>query len=603
MALLTVATLMAVAMATGCSTLGVKTATREAAGNKKQAMDLFIEGKVAEAQENYAAAATSYYEALLHDPDSPEITQALARAFIKDGKLLAATIYSRKAVKLNPSNLEGWRMLQQLEQHNGNTAAAAEAMEMYIKLNPESDFFDTLRLAWYYFDLGREKEARSMLISLANQQETTAQEMIEIAGLFKEMGLTNESMSVSKRVVERDPLDVDAWLFLGDVYEQNARFDDALATYKEGLENNPDSDRLMIALGNLSLMMNDWDSVITYFENAIHSGLDNPKVEKVLCAMYFYAGRDSDGDAALARLVEAGEDDAPLYFYLGKAMNYLERYEKAVDYFQKGFSKITDDMQQGEIMTACRGYARALIYLDRPDDALDMVNDVGATFITDRIQIKVLEASIYMDLGRFEDAIAIYEWLLASDPKSVSFLLWLGQAFTSAGEYAKAEATLQKVPAIDKNNLGYLIQLSIVYDMSGQFDKAESALKVIIDREPDSALALNNLAYMYIEHDRNISKAIDMTKRALEIEPNNGAYFDTLGWGYFKQGKYDLARKSIEEALRLEDTPDRGVIYNHYGDVLNKLGMPAEARGAYKKAIDLGEDSELLQRKIEQLVQ
>ncbi|MFC1692875.1 tetratricopeptide repeat protein, partial [Candidatus Latescibacterota bacterium] len=120
---------------------------------KKKAMDFFIEGKVAETKENYPQAITSYMEALQYDPESEEIILALATALVNDGKIRSALYFTRLALRINPSNPDSWRMLKYLEQREGRIDKAAEALEVYIKLNPEVKFIDYIQLAWYYLEL------------------------------------------------------------------------------------------------------------------------------------------------------------------------------------------------------------------------------------------------------------------------------------------------------------------------------------------------------------------------------------------------------------------------------------------------------------------
>ena len=145
------------------------------------------------------------------------------------------------------------------------------------------------------------------------------------------------------------------------------------------------------------------------------------------------------------------------------------------------------------------------------------------------------------------------------------------------------------------------MQLSMLYDTTGEFKKAEEALLKVLKLEPENDLALNNLAYMYIENDKNISRAIDMVKRAIEKKPENGAYHDTLGWGYYKKDQYKKAKKHIENALVWEEINGKGIIYEHYGDILVKLKMKKEAIEAYRKAIESGEDESKIQPKLDKL--
>jgi len=297
----------------------------------------------------------------------------------------------------------------------------------------------------------------------------------------------------------------------------------------------------------------------------------------------------------------AGEDDASFYFSLGKAMNFLERFKEAVGYFSTGFEKGIGDMTEEEVFNAYTRYAHALVRLDRHDDAIELIHGSATEHVKNRDGIKLLEASIYMDMKRYDDAILIYEWLLGSDPENVRYIMMLGQVYNSAKRYDKAEETFLRINKVDPDNIDYLIQLSLVYDFTGQFKKAEKSLLQVLKKEPKNALALNNLAYMYIEHDVKISKAITMAKKALDIDPRNGAYHDTLGWAYYKKGKYGEAMEYIENALKWEDTPDRGIVYDHYGDILLKLGRKQEAADAYRQAIELGEDAGRIQPKLDSL--
>lgn len=594
--------LIGVSLLTGCAgTAPKQKETRQSAAQKKRAMDLFIDGKVAEAKEKFAEAITCYIEALQYDPESEDIAFAIARAFFKERKTRSALYYARMAVRLNPKKPTNWRLLQQLEQIEGRTAEAAEALKMYIKLSPESDFFDVVWLARYYFDIGREKEAKDLLLSVMKDNERTAEEMSGAARLLADKSYFEEALSIYRRIVERDPMNVNAWISLGNLYEDNKWKGDARNAYLLGFENNPGSVDLMVLIGNMCLYENDWDCAINYFEKAVAKEIKHTKINKTLCALYYYAGRESDAVATFNRLKEEGNDNSPLYFSLGKAMNYLERYEEADKYYKKGFEKADDKIPEDSMLNAYRGYASTLIHLDRHEDAIELIRGSAGSYIKNREAIKLLEASVYLDLKRYDDAIAIYDWLLASDPKNIHYILTLGQAYTASDRFDKAEETLLKVADINPDNIGHLIQLSLVYDFTGQFKKAEKSLLKVLKIEPENALALNNLAYMYIEHDVKISKATEMVKRALVLEPRNGAYHDTLGWGYYKKGKYKEARKYIESALKWEDTPDKGVIYDHYGDILIKLDKNKEAIEAYRKAIELSEDKDRIQQKLDKL--
>ncbi len=585
----------------GCAAVSKKTVTKQDAVDKKKAMDLYIEGKIAESKKDFSGASASYLEALQYDPKSVDITVAVARAFFKGRKLKTALLYSEKALKLDSKNQDALRMVQQLYQLDGRTADAAEALEKYLDTSKEVAFMDILWLSRYYFELDRRDEARNLLLRITKSKNRTAEEISAAADVLLREGYYDDAITCIKRIVERDPLDPQGWMMLGQLYEERAMFNDARNAYMRGLENNPGNVELMVNMGNICLVDNDWDCAIQYFEQSIVNGANIDKIPKVLCALYYYAGRDRDAEQAVATIVKNDQDNVEFYFSLGKAMNYLGRNEEAIEFYRKGFSKGVVDMSDDQVFNAYGRFARSLIRLGRNEEAVDLVRRGAATQIKDGNLVKILEASIYMDLQRYEDAILIYDWLLGSQPDNVRFVMMLGQAYNTAGFYDKAEETFLKVKDIEPDNIDYLVQLSLVYDFTGNFKKAEKSLLEVIEKDPEHALALNNLAYMYIEHDTKLSKAIDMVKSALELDPTNGAYYDTLGWGYYMKGDYREARENIEIALKWEDTPDQGVIFEHYGEILHKLGDKDKARDAFKRAIELGEDPSRIQKKMDGL--
>ena len=89
-----------------------------------------------------------------------------------------------------------------------------------------------------------------------------------------------------------------------------------------------------------------------------------------------------------------------------------------------------------------------------------------------------------------------------------------------------------------------------------------------------------------------------MIKKALSIQPDNGAYVDSLGWLYFKQGKIQEALKELERAGSLMEDP---VIYDHLGDVYFKTGDNANAKLSWQKSLKLDPKQDKIKEKIEQL--
>ncbi len=113
-------------------------------------------------------------------------------------------------------------------------------------------------------------------------------------------------------------------------------------------------------------------------------------------------------------------------------------------------------------------------------------------------------------------------------------------------------------------------------------------------QSPRNPIALNNLGYFLTERDEKFDEAIKLIEQALEIDPLNPSYLDSLGWVYFKLGKLSEAEKYLKEALQIDDTSS--TIHEHLGDVYQKQGKLDLAKTAWQKALSLTEEAEEISR-------
>lgn len=130
----------------------------------------------------------------------------------------------------------------------------------------------------------------------------------------------------------------------------------------------------------------------------------------------------------------------------------------------------------------------------------------------------------------------------------------------------------------------------MAYERAGQWDKAETDLLAALEYRPDDPYVLNYLGYSWADQGKNLQQSLDMIRRAVEAEPNNGFIADSLGWVYYRLGNYDQALGYLEKAVQLE--PYDAVINDHLGDVYWKLGRKLEARYQWQRARNYAEDDE-----------
>ena len=139
----------------------------------------------------------------------------------------------------------------------------------------------------------------------------------------------------------------------------------------------------------------------------------------------------------------------------------------------------------------------------------------------------------------------------------------------------------------DLLNADFYFDYGAAAEQAGQYVKATELFRKSIELDPgNAARSYNYLGYMWVERSENLDEAGQFIRRALEMEPTNGAYIDSLGWLYFKQGKFDEALTELLRAAELLPEPD-AVVFEHIGDACDKLGRRAEAVLYWQKALQL----------------
>jgi tetratricopeptide (TPR) repeat protein len=212
-------------------------------------------------------------------------------------------------------------------------------------------------------------------------------------------------------------------------------------------------------------------------------------------------------------------------------------------------------------------YAKALARLDKLDDALRSV-DVAMKHAKDeqRFPIEHLRVRILAQADRFQDA-----------------------------ERTCNELLKQHVLPSDQQEIRYL--LSNVYNAWKKLPECESQLEWILRSDPDNATANNDLGYIWADQNKNLEQAEAMIRRAIEVDreqrqragltgEDNAAYVDSLGWVLFRRGKLDEAVRELERAAKFPDGDDP-VMWDHLGDVYHHLMRLAEARAAWRRALEL----------------
>ncbi len=192
------------------------------------------------------------------------------------------------------------------------------------------------------------------------------------------------------------------------------------------------------------------------------------------------------------------------------------------------------------------------------------------------------------DLGRTDEALARLKSLTARHPHAYKPYLTMGNILRShkrwrqaAKAYSRALARMGK-PQPRHWTIYYF--RGIAFERSGQWPRAEADFRLALKLNPDHPSVLNYLGYSLIDQGKNLEEALQMVKKAVDARPNDGYIVDSLGWAYFRLGRYEDAVKQLERAVELR--PADPVINDHLGDAYWMVGRKLEARFQWLHARD-----------------
>ncbi len=238
--------------------------------------------------------------------------------------------------------------------------------------------------------------------------------------------------------------------------------------------------------------------------------------------------------------------------------------------------------------------------LERANDTYDSIAENSPLRRSAVVQIALnLE-----QLDRKDEAVARLEAIVSKRPDDVEALTALGNVYRSRKDFGKASEAYSRSIALvgDKLDAGHWTLFyfrGIAYERTKEWPKAEADFKKALTLAPDQPLVLNYLGYSWVDQHMNLDEAFAMLKRAVEQRPTDGYIVDSLGWAYYRLGRFEEATRILERAIELK--PSDPVINDHLGDAYWRIGRKLEATFQWNHARDLKPEPEDLPKILEKI--
>jgi len=177
------------------------------------------------------------------------------------------------------------------------------------------------------------------------------------------------------------------------------------------------------------------------------------------------------------------------------------------------------------------------------------------------------------DQGKADEGLAMAKAQLDNTDADRTVWLELGQMDIRLRRWKDAEDAFNKAGALTtkKDDRTYLLFLrGELAERQKHYEPAEQSFRQALDLDPNSSMTMNYLGYMLADKGSRLTEALGLIRKAVELEPMNGAYLDSLGWVYFKLGQYELAEENLRQAVERDQTDP--TVHDHLGDLYEKTG-------------------------------
>jgi tetratricopeptide (TPR) repeat protein len=538
-------------------------------------------GQIYQSVGRHADAVEVFEELVNHHTDHRQLRRLLVDALSAAGEKERARAMLEELIQLDQESLENRLALAQLESEKGNHAAAIDILEQ-----------------------GGQDGAKDPQVQLALSQEYVLRSQSPGLSERQRDGDLARALEILDALL-RESSDVGLVARRARVLALRGDLDAAEAALRAAWQSQPGDVRAPLQLARLLEGAGKDEGAVEVLETLLESGGARgnkavaAEVRQRLAALEARRGNWRDvlahTEALLAEL-DSSESRADIVAFQAEALVQLGRPQKALELLER------EEQRYGPNPRLLLGRADLLGELDRDEEAFALLARPELAAATEE-ELFFGRVRSLLALDAVEAAVAALRE--RADGQGADGLLRGGQFLSFHGRYAEAVPLLRDAVAAgaepeDRRADAHFF-LGQAYERTGRYDDAAEEFQRVLSLRADDSTAMNYLGYMWADQGVHLEQALALVERAVALQPNNGAYMDSLGWAQYRLGRFDAARQSLERAAEL--TPDNATIHEHLGDVYLALGDVPSARAAYERALqhDDNEGVEKVREKLARL--
>lgn len=531
--------------------------------NLAQNAEFFSKGIENKYNDNYDVAIEYFERAIEAYPDDHASMYELSVLYVIKNEFEKGFEHIKKAVELDQNNKWYKIRLADFYKQNGEYESFISIYDQLLENEPAN-----LEYLESYIDallhLGHFETVIEKLNIVEENIGITDYISLEKIEIYKLLGNNDKVVEEMEKLSNAIPYETRYLSMLAELYMQNKREKDAFKIYLKIKEINPNDPYINISLLEYYQKNGEIDNAYQEFILSIkNKNLDyNTKAQ---IYEYWFENK-GDNENVIREAEEAGKafiethpDKELGYYVLGTVYYNNKIYDKAQQYYLDAIEK--------DSTSFITWYQLAITDMElKNNDALYQHTKTALRFYPEQPFFYLLNGIALVEMKNYEDAIKAFEkgrFMSADKSLTSDFDTYIADAYHQLGNKAK---TYEYYDRVLKNN-------------------------------PENVYVLNNYAYFLSMDGVRLDEALKMSAITIEKEPKNVTFLDTYAWILYKLERYKEAKKWMEKVFSYDKNP-QGINYEHYGDILYKLGDTQKAVQNWKKANKLGGTSEFIDQKI-----
>jgi tetratricopeptide (TPR) repeat protein len=583
-------------------------------------------------------AIDEYKLAMAADPSSSFLDTSLAELYAKTGRIRDAVLEAQDILKRDPNSIEAHKLLGRIylrslgdlqggAQSQNVLKLAIEQFKEIVRLDPQ-DVENHLLLGRLYRLDDQMDKAEAEFRTAVKMKPDSEDAVSSLAYLLNEESDPTSAVQILLSVPE-DQRTAKIYSALGFTYEQQKNYKAAVDAYEKAVDLDRDNLDSLRGLAKNLLNENQYDAALQQYKVVADADPQDAETQLRIAEIYRHQGKFQEALATLQRLQPQVPDSLEVPYNIGLADEALGRYDDAIKTYTDLLAKTARDdntytpadsnnraiflerlgsvyRDTGKYSEAVDTY-RKILALNAGDNssrayqqiidtyrdqkqwqkALDTAREAVQKLPADR-QMKLVLAAQLADLGQGDEAVKQASALISNKPDADrDVYLALAQIASRLKRWKEAEDAIAKADALatkrdDKIYVEFV--WGSILERQKKYEKSEEMFKKVLAMDPNNAMTLNYLGYMMADRGERLPDALAYIQQAVQLDPQNGAYLDSLGWAYFKQGNYGKAEEYLLKAVAR--IGDDATIQEHLGDLYQKTGRLRLAAMHWEKALE-----------------